>query len=68
MRHSETYMGGGVLNWKCGLVVEGEEQLKQLMALRDIYMNVMIRSNQNAKKDLVLQRATAWWKSKDQLE
>ncbi|CAM8884384.1 unnamed protein product [Rhodiola kirilowii] len=68
MRHMETYMGGGSLHWKCGFVVEGDQQGEQLMALRDSYLNVMIRSHLNAKKDLVLQRATAWWKIKEQSE
>ncbi|CAM8903753.1 unnamed protein product [Rhodiola kirilowii] len=44
------------------------KQTYQLMALRDTYLNVMTRSTLNAKKYSVLERATAWWKVKDQLE
>ncbi|CAM8948336.1 unnamed protein product [Rhodiola kirilowii] len=68
MRHMESYMGGGSLHWKSGLVAEGEQQTEQLMALRDTYLNVMIRSNLNAKREVVMQRATQWWILRDQSE
>ncbi|KAL9681085.1 hypothetical protein QQ045_012866 [Rhodiola kirilowii] len=68
MRHTETYKGGATTNWKCGLVNESEEQTEQLMALRDTYLNVILRSHLNARREKVLQRAREWLKIKDDLE
>ncbi|KAL8209301.1 hypothetical protein R6Q57_006033 [Mikania cordata] len=54
IRHMETYIGGGVKRWKCGLVNESYAQCKQLNKLRIKYLCKIRNSSVNFLKDDVL--------------
>ncbi|KAL8241159.1 hypothetical protein R6Q59_014514 [Mikania micrantha] len=57
MRHMETYMGGGVKGWKCGLLQESEGQRRQLQQLRIKYLCKILTSPLNILKDDIIMQA-----------
>lgn len=67
MRHMETYMGGGLKNWKSGLLNESTDQKTQLNRLRCKYVTKIIKSEVNLCKDDILREVEAY-KKKDQSE
>ncbi|KAL8205289.1 hypothetical protein R6Q57_008840 [Mikania cordata] len=54
MRHMETYMGGGVMGWKCGLLQESDGQRRQLQQLRIKYLCKILKSTVNILKDDII--------------
>ncbi|KAL8240493.1 hypothetical protein R6Q59_013848 [Mikania micrantha] len=59
MRYMETYMGGGVKRWRCGLANEYDAQFKQLNQLRIKYLCKILTSSVNFLKDDVLVQSIA---------
>ncbi|KAL8213940.1 hypothetical protein R6Q57_003389 [Mikania cordata] len=57
MRHMETYMGGGVKGWKCGLLQEFDGQRRQLQQLRIKYLCKILTSTINILKDDIILQA-----------
>ncbi|CAM8976810.1 unnamed protein product [Rhodiola kirilowii] len=48
-----------------GAYATSDQETDQLMALRNTYLNAIIRSYLNVRKKIVLQRAADWKKIKD---
>ncbi|KAL8218114.1 hypothetical protein R6Q57_021487 [Mikania cordata] len=57
MRHMETYIGGGVKGWKCGLLHESDAQSRQLQQLRIKYLTKILTSTVNFLKDDIIVQA-----------
>lgn len=57
MRHMETFMGGPIKSWDCGLQTPKDVQKKQLNNLRYKYVTKILLSDINLKKKWVLDQA-----------
>ncbi|KAL8199695.1 hypothetical protein R6Q57_013263 [Mikania cordata] len=57
MRHMETYMGGVVKGWRCGLLNESDAQCRQLNQLLIKYPCKILTSSVNFLKDDILVQA-----------
>ncbi|KAL9665129.1 hypothetical protein QQ045_020540 [Rhodiola kirilowii] len=60
MRDMETYFGGGLKVWKCGLRKEGNAQIAQLNLLRQRYLNEIVRFEQNTVRSEVMRKSAAY--------
>lgn len=54
MRHMETYKGGPLAQWDCGLEKEGADQLLQIRKLRKRYCLKILLSEVNIMKPEVV--------------
>ncbi|KVI01742.1 hypothetical protein Ccrd_019979 [Cynara cardunculus var. scolymus] len=54
MRHMETFFGGDVMKWECGLYKEGTKQKRQLKDLRTKYCSKMLLSDENIRKTSIV--------------
>lgn len=60
MIHMETFMGGAVKNWDCGLEEESTAQKAQLKKLRFKYVTKMLLSDINQRKEWVMKEVKAF--------
>lgn len=60
MRHMETYQGGPITKYDSGLLVESEEQSRQIRKLRKKYATKILLSSLNIHVDLVLNESDAF--------
>ncbi|KVH99489.1 hypothetical protein Ccrd_022277 [Cynara cardunculus var. scolymus] len=54
MRHMDTFFGGDVMKWECGLYKEGTKQKRQLKDLRTKYCSKMLLSDENIRKTSIV--------------
>ncbi|KVH87401.1 hypothetical protein Ccrd_025370, partial [Cynara cardunculus var. scolymus] len=52
MRHMETFFGGDVMKWECGLYKESTKQKRQLKDLRTKYCSKMLLNDENILRHL----------------
>lgn len=57
MLHMETYVGGAVADWDCGLVPESRMQRDMLRLLRFKFLSKMLLHEQNCHADKMRQLA-----------
>ncbi|KVH98833.1 hypothetical protein Ccrd_022940 [Cynara cardunculus var. scolymus] len=54
MRHMETFFGGNVVKWDCGLYKESTKQKRQLKDLRTKYCSKMLLNDVNIRKTSIV--------------